>query len=491
MVKTLREKYLAYQKKIAHINHIQWLLSRDQEAMMPVGAGEGRAEQIGYMAGLLHEATIDVGYGDLLATLLEKKDALEPRQVRSVQLAQKEREKSICLDASFVEHFEVVKSLAQQVRSEARRTNDFKLFAPHLAEVINCTKQYTQQIVPWTDCYDVLLDEFEEGSTQARYNSILLPLQQPLTDLMHTATVIGMETLYEKAKSWLTTEETKQLLRELVTTIWFDLQTGMLGEVHHPFMTTLWGADYRINTRYDHPIDAITWMIHELGHGLYEQRNNQKFVLTNLHWGVTLGMHESQSRTLENMFWRSKPMCFYLDMLCKKYGKQYTGSVELWYTIINAVRPSFIRIEADEVSYGLHILLRYELEKQLMSWSLGVQDIPDAWRTYMQQYLGVVPQTDTEGCLQDVHRSCGLIGYFPTYLLGNIYGGQLFASFEQQHPAREQEVTQGDFRSYFSRYKEQVWQWWRSIPSWELVTHVTGKPLDSSYFMRYLQQKFA
>lgn len=483
-----RTSYLAHQKKLAHLEHIQALLARDQEAMMPVKAGQWRAEQIGYMASLSHQTMLDPSFAACINALEQWKELLEPRQQRSVYLASKELQHKTRLEMKFVEHFETVKARAQQVRFEARQANDFQLFAPHLEEVISLTRQYATQIEPQKDPYDTLLDIYEEGATQERYDSILLPLQQPLSRLLGWVT---QQPLRDTGKDRLTKEETKVLLHELCKTVWFDFDAGMFGEVHHPFMTRIGWYDYRINTRYDHPVEAITGMIHELGHGLYEQRNDPKFHYTNLHYGASTWMHESQSRTLENMVGRSRGMSEYLDRLSKEFGKAYAWSADDWYAVCNNVHPSCIRIEADEISYGLHILLRYELEKELIAGRLSVQDLPAAWNEKMITYLGIAPKTDTEWCLQDVHRSCGLFGYFPTYLLGNLYAWQFWEVFTQQNPSRESQVREWDFSTYFNRYREQIRQYGRLLTPQAHLKQVTGKLLDPAYFLNYLHKKFA
>ncbi len=453
---------------------------------MPVKAGEWRSEQIGYIAGLFYEMSVEKEYIACVESLLEQKATLEPWQVRSVTLAHKDIVQSLRLDKSFVEQFETVKSRAQQVRSEARKTNNFQLFAPHLQEVITMSTQYALAIAPDNQPYDTLLDLYEEWATQERYDALLKPLQAPLTELLHN---VPKQSSLPQTENRLTKEETKSFLHELCKTVWFDFDAGTFGEVHHPFMTTLGAHDYRINTRYDHPVEAITGMIHELGHGLFEQRQDEQWHYTNLH-GATMWMHESQSRTLENMIGRSTGMSTYLDHLSRQYGKHYTWNAEQRHAVCNNVTPSLIRIEADEISYGLHILLRYELEKELISGRLAVNDLPQVWNEKMHAYLGITPPTDTEGCLQDVHRSCGLFGYFPTYLLGNLYAGQLWNVFTTTYPDREQHIAQGDFTAYFNRYREHVWQYGKSIQPQELIKQVTGKPLDASYFLQYLQNKF-
>jgi len=482
----LRTTYLDYQKKLAHLEHIQALLQRDQEAMMPVKAWAWRAEQIGYIATLSYDAMLDPPYEEVIDVLLTQ-DNLESRQKHSLLRAKKDIKQTKCLDKSFVEHFESVKARTQQVRYEARRTNDFQLFAPHLEEVISLTRQYAQQIEPKKDPYDTLLDIYEEWATQERYDWVLLPLQQPLTALL---TQVNQPPLHVTGVDRLSKEETKALLHEVCSTVWFDLESWILGEVHHPFMTMLGAFDFRINTRYDHPVEAITGMIHELGHGLYEQRTDPKLYYTNLCYGASTGMHESQSRTLENMIGRSKWMSSYLDHLSKKFGKDYTGNAEQWYAVCNHVHPSLIRIEADEISYWLHILLRYELEKELISGRLSVQDLPDVRNKKMQTYLWITPQTDTVWCLQDVHRSCGLFGYFPTYLLGNLYAGQFRVLFTEQNPDREKQIASWDFSAYFHWHKKNVWTYWRSLPPQLLLEQVTWKKLDPHYFLSYLQSKF-
>lgn len=481
---SLREQYFAHQKKLTHLAHIQGLLSRDQEAMMPVKAGEWRAEQIGYVAGLLYEMSIDPAYQEILATI--DTSVLEPRQQRSIQLAKKELAQSLRVEKQFVEQFEMTKSRAQQVRTEARKTNDFSLFAPLLQEVITLSKQYATAIAPDNQPYDTLLDIYEEGATQERYDALLVPLQAPLTVLLKKN---QSQPLLETGAKRLTKNETQALLHELCKTVGFDFDSGMLGEVHHPFMTTLGAYDYRINTRYNDPIEAITGMIHELGHGLYEQQQDPIFHYTNLH-GAGMGLHESQSRTLENMIGRSSGMSKYLHTLSKKYWAEYAWTPEKRYAVCNDVHPSLIRIEADEISYGLHILLRYELEKALIGGSLQVKDLPWVWNEKMEQYVGIRPTTDTQGCLQDVHRSCWLFGYFPTYLLWNLYAGQLRDSFTTTHPEREKQVATGDFTAYFNRYHTHIWTHGRSIHPQTLIQNVTGKPLESTYFLNYLTKKF-
>lgn len=255
------------------------------------------------MSTIHHHALSDPEYATLIEQLLIDAEKLEPRQQRSVYLAAKEVQHNKRLDVKFVERFETVKSRSQQVWYEARKKNDFQLFAPHLEEVVTMCREYARQIEPSNDPYDTLLDIYEEGATQEWYDACLLPLQPLLTDLLHT---IPANNLSSSGADRFTKDETKKLVYELSKNVGFDMDAGVLGEVHHPFMTTLGGYDYRINTRYDHPIEAIMGMIHELGHGLYEQRIDPKFFYTNLHYGASTGMHESQSRTLENIIGRSR-----------------------------------------------------------------------------------------------------------------------------------------------------------------------------------------
>lgn len=480
--------YFAHQRKLSHLSHIQGLLQRDQEACMPSKAGEGRGEQIGLMASLRHEQSIDKEYATLVTDLYQHQDTFDERTKRSLKLAKEELDYASAVSTSFVSEFETIKSHAQQAWATARETNDFWLFAPHLEKVIAYTKRYTQMIQPGKDPYDTLLDLYEEGATKARYDTLLLPLQEPITKLVYAIPE-------NKSPLHLLSTEypqhiLEQLLRELCETVGFDFLSGTFGVVHHPFMTTLGAFDYRINTRYTNPLEAITGMIHELGHGLYEQWNDPKLHYTNLHYGASTGMHESQSRTLENFIGRSKEFCNYLHGLFEKYFGIQAWTTEVLYQTLNNVRPSCIRIESDEVSYNLHILLRYQIEKEIFADTLAVKDIPSRRNELMQTYFGITPSTDSQGCLQDVHWSCGYFWYFPTYMLGNLYGAQLFQTCQTTHPNIMKNIEQGDFWHYFQWHKENIWTYGRSKTPHDIITQITGKELSSQYFLEYLQKKY-
>lgn len=490
---TLLDQYHVHYKKLTLLGQVASVLSRDQEVTLPPKGAEERGEQIGIISSLAHEMSLDKQFvrtiRELFALLTTTPEEFSPLERRSIYLAHKQLERDTKVTSDFVERFETLKSQAQSVWVEARKNNNFALFAPYLEQVIAMSKEYALTIEPTADPYDTLLDLYEEGASQHLYDTVFTPLQSDLRLLIQQLPTQQPASL-NLPKEIYTAPRLLNLLKELATNVWFDMEAGAIAEVHHPFMTTLGIHDHRINTRFESPLDAITSLVHELGHGLYEQYVNTAQRYTPTDSGASMGIHESQSRTLENIIGRSKWFCTYLANLLNKHFPENSISAQDLHAELNRAVPSLIRVESDELTYNMHILLRYELEKQLMNGSLAVADLPAKRNELMQHYLGVTPPTDKEGCLQDVHRSCGLIGYFPTYLLGNIYAGQFFEQFSSAHPQRETEVAQGNFTSYFSRYKEHIRHHGAAFAPQTLVHNVCATNVDSTPFIAYLRRKY-
>ncbi len=485
------QKYLEHQKKLETLRSIWLLLEWDQDVNLPAGAGDDRAEQSALISGLLHEQVIDETYMQLVTTLSIDRNSLDSDYQRSIAVATREIDKETKLSKEFVEEFAKAKSAAWCVWVEAKKENDFNLFAPHLEKVFAMARSYAAQVAPEKEPYDVRLDEYEEGMNQEFYDKLLLPLQEPIT------TLIQKQPGWEKDLAYTINDYDhvvcKKMLEELVATVGFDLNRGMIGEAHHPFANLISPNDERINTAYHDLIDCTYSLIHEMWHGLYDQNGRNDLHRTNVAYNMSLGMHESQSRLIENIIGKSEGFLTYLLTLFQKYFPEQTKefTVEGLHDYLTKVNPSYIRIQADEVTYNMHVLLRYQIEKWLMNGSIAVKDLPQTRDNLMQTYLWITPSNDAQGCLQDVHWSCWLIGYFPTYMLGNIIWAQLFNTFKITHPDREKEIAVGNFNSYKNRFLENVRQHGRLYPVLDHVKRITWEDLDSTYFLDYLKKKYS
>jgi carboxypeptidase Taq len=283
----------------------------------------------------------------------------------------------------------------------------------------------------------------------------------------------------------------KTFLEKIVGKIWFDFEKGVVWIVEHPFASKIWPNDQRINTNVQTLLSSLTWMIHELWHGLYDINSPVALDRTNLSDWVSLGVHESQSRLLENIIGRSDVFIAWILPQLQSTFDECSQRTHQWLkATLNNVQASLIRTEADEVSYNLHILMRYEIEKGLMNWTIAVKDLPDVWNAKMKEYLWVVPKNDSEWCLQDVHWSCWLIWYFPTYMLGNIISWQLWSGFILDHPNRSDEIAKWDFSSYNSWFNTAIRQYGKTMSPRELIKHATWSDLSDTYYTSYLINKY-
>lgn len=486
------EKYYSLLKEQKLIKGSSGLLSWDQEAVMPEKNVEFRADQISYLNTLLHSKRTSTEFINLVEDLSGKVDNLDPIDKRSVENTKRDIDKVKKLSQNFVETFSKAKSVAQSAWRKAKEGNDFSLFKPHLQTIIDLTKQYAELINPNKPTYDVLLDDFEEDLTTEEVSNIFTPLKDELITLL--ANVKQDEDHPNIFKNIdFNADKAEHVVRELVSKIGFDFTSGALGRVHHPFETSLSPYDIRINQSYYHKdlAQTLTGAIHELGHGLYEQNIDEKYFKTSLNQGVSLGVHESQSRLLENMIGRSKAFWDYFKPLIHTYfPKAKDISTEEIIHQLTFVQPSFIRIEADEVTYNLHIILRFEIEQEMLKPDFNIDDLPEIWNAKMQDFLGIIPPEISKGCLQDVHWSLGAIGYFPTYSLGNLIAGQLWNVFTKQNPDYNSNISSGDFSFYFNWFKENIWQHGSFYKAKDLIKHVTGEELDSKYLVAYLKDKY-
>jgi carboxypeptidase Taq len=478
---------------IDDIGNANSLLGWDQNTKMPPGANAARGQMMATLGVLSHERMTDKRVGKWLKELDKAK--LSPVDKAMVQQAHRSYDRATKIPASFVETWAKQRSKAQAVWIEARQKNDFKLFAPELKKVFDLSRQYAEYLGYKDHPYDALHDGYEVGSTVANIKKVFQPLRDETVSLVKA--IQGSKKKLDTKVLQQHFDETFQenFAVDIVKTFGYDFNYGRLDRTVHPFAQGISKYDVRITTRYSPTFIsmALFGTMHEAGHAMYEQGIADKYHRTPLGHAISLGIHESQSRMWENLVGRSKPFWQWAyPTLQKTFPKQLKKvALEPFYEAINKVSPSFIRVEADEVTYNLHVMVRFELELALLEGSLKITDLPEAWNAKYKEYLGITPKTNSEGCLQDVHWSFGLIGYFPTYTLGNIMSVQLFEAAKKAHPSIEKDMTNGKFDKLFGWLRENIHEHGSRYLPQELLKRATGSVLDSQPYVSYLNKKFA
>ncbi len=485
-------------KEIALLGNTAGILGWDQEVYMPGAGAAYRAEQLSLLAGMCHQKFTDPQVGELIAQA-ESSKALtgDPLSDSAVNLREWRRsyDRSKKLPQKLVEEMARVSSNAQVEWVEARKANQFSRFQPWLEKIIGLTQEQAKCYGYTAHPYDALLEDYEPGLTTAKLDELFPPLKKNLAELVAKITSSKKQPDLSILKRACPVDKQVAFCRLLAEKIGFDFEKGRIDVSAHPFTTGLGPCDTRITTRFEENNfeNAFFSTLHEAGHGIYDQN-----LPGDAHYGtprasaVSLGIHESQSRMWENLvgrslaFWR-----YFFPELKKSFPGIFDDlSVETFYFAINHSAPSFIRTESDEVTYNLHVCLRYDIETALISGSLKAADIPAAWNNAMKQYLGVVPPTDSVGCLQDVHWSHGSFGYFPTYTLGNLYSAQFFAKANEDLGGLEGKFEKGDFKSLKKWLNEKIHSQGQRYRATDLCKVATGKDLSSQPFLDHLNKKF-
>ena len=491
-------------REIHHLRDAAAVLSWDQETYMPTGSGAIRAEQLATLQTLAHNqfvspevesllgSFVDIDTGTILpneeTTIDATAQALLRETWRDFSRAKK-------LPSSFVNKLERECSLAQQIWQEARKTNDFQRFLPNLERLVRL-KQQEADYLGYTDSpYNALLDTFEPGSTVAQLRPLFAELRTHLIrllDLIRNSPVQPNTSLLTQSFDTSKQVEFGQLVLKQMG---YNFQRGRLDLSAHPFTTAFHPTDARVTTRvFEHDMPSCLFScIHEGGHGLYEQGLSPQHYGTPLGEAISLGIHESQSRLWENHVGRSQAFWKYFYPKLQEAFPDQLGAVqaEEFYLAINQVVPSLIRVEADELTYNLHIMVRFEIELEVIEGRVEVDELPEIWNAKIQEYLGVRPSNDAEGVLQDVHWSFGAFGYFPTYTLGNLYAAMLFQQAKKDIADLEQNIGQGNFLPLKSWLNDRVHQWGRQYSASELIHQVTGQTLTSEPFVKDLEEKFS
>ena len=482
---------------IADLDAVMGLLSWDQQTFMPPGGAAARARQTATLSRLSHEMMVSKETGDLLAAAEDEAAGLDydSDDAAFVRMARRDYDQLTKLPVELVAEFADTTTRAYGVWAQARAQNDYPSFAPWLEKIVELNRQVADYL-GYEDCrYDALLDRFEPGMKTAAVRQVfdslrteLVPLVQQVLERADSVDDSLLHQEYDLGKQ-------RSFGEEVARAFGFDFERGRQDESVHPFTTSFSTGDVRITTRFDPKwlSEALFSTLHEAGHALYEQGISADLEGTLLRDGASLGLHESQSRLYENIVGRSRGFWnHYYPRLQALFPDQLANvDLEAFYRAINRVSPSLIRVEADELTYNLHIMLRFELENALLEGDLSVADAPAAWNDKMEALLGIRPSTDAEGILQDVHWSGGSIGYFPTYSLGNLLSAQLYERAIADTPEIPDQIAAGEFGALLGWMREHVHRHGRKYLPEELVMRATGEPLQARSYMAYLRAKYS
>ncbi|MCK4872985.1 MAG: carboxypeptidase M32 [Phycisphaerales bacterium] len=475
------------------------LLGWEQETYMPNGGREHRANQLAQLAGMTHKMITAAEIGELLSTSeADASLAGEPTSESAVNLREWRRayDRATKLPQSLVEEITKTQSLSQGEWAKARAESDFSRFQPWLEKILDLTRQKAECYGYPSDGepYDALLEEYEPGATAAQIERIFTPLRDRLTPFVAEIAASTSKPAGVLHEIQIPKEDQKALSRFVSESLGFDFGRGRIDETTHPFCSTVGIGDTRITTRYrdDNFADALGSTMHETGHAIYEQGLRGECFGMPMGSTVSLGIHESQSRMWENQVGRSIAFWEWFA----PHAKRILGvpaldafTAERMYRDANIVEPSYIRVEADEATYNMHIMLRFELERALLRGDLSVKDLPAAWNRKFKEYLGIDVPDDRRGCLQDVHWAFGLMGYFPTYTLGNLYSAQFFETIKEQIPDLDDQFRRGEFSDLKSWLNQHIHRQGMRYHAGDLCTHLTGKELGADPLMRHLEGK--
>ena len=480
----------------ATLASIEALLEWDEETQMPAGAVEGRSEQLALIAGLLHEHGTDPRIGELLAVLEDSPLLADPDAPPAVNIRELRRdyERYVRLPRKLVQDLARATAVAQRAWSAAREDADFPRFRPHLERIVELKRAEAECVGYAREPYDALIDDYEPGITSEIIGRLFDAMRRELVPLAARIADASPRPHMATLRRPAGVEGQRKLGEAIARSVGFDFERGRLDLTVHPCCTSLGPGDCRIGLRFDLRdfVGGVLTVMHEVGHGLYEQGLDRSHYGTAMGEAVSVGMDESQARLWENRVGRSRGFWQHFLPLARERFPEALGDVALeeFHFAVNRVTPSLIRVHADEVTYNVHVMIRFELERALMAGDLAAADLPGAWNDAYRDYLGVTPSTDAEGCLQDGHWADGLFGYFPTYTLGDVFGAQLFAQAEQELGALEEQFARGEFEELVRWLGERIYRQGARYPSARLIEVVTGSPPDHRPLVEALRARY-
>ena len=494
-VHALYDKLISKYTESSVLGSVTGLLHWDMQTVMPPKGGEQRGNQLAIISGIVHQRITDSKIDELLTELEAHPGDLDTDQKACIREIRRDYDKAVKIPQDLVEEISRHSSLCHETWVKAREAADFTMFAPHLEKMLGLVRKQAEYLGYAETPLDALIDLFEPGATASMFTRLFDEIKAANIPLLKKI----LDSPVKADRGFLTrefpAEQQKQFGQEVMKRIGFDTDGGRLDTSVHPFCSGVLG-DVRITTRYNvnAPQQAIFGIIHETGHALYEQGMDPAHFGTPLGEALSYGLHESQSRMWENIIARSLPFWkFFWPRMQELFPIPLSDvTAERWVLAVNHVQPSLVRVEADEMTYDLHIILRFEIERDLFNGTLTVSDLPAAWNKKMQDYLGVTPPDNgKKGVLQDVHWSGGSFGYFPSYSLGNIAAAQLWSAIHRDIPNVERKIEAGTFEEILAWLRTNVHRQGRRFSRDDLMQRTTGKPLQTADYTRYLKEKFS
>nr|WP_091271141.1 carboxypeptidase M32 [Alteribacillus persepolensis] len=488
--------FFEHMKKLSSFEQAMGLLHWDARTHAPKKGSKARSEALGYLATehfKLKTSSETKAYTDALLAD-HQQETLSPVTVAAAKTLQKEYERAVNIPEDEFKEYSVLTAESESIWEEAKDNNDFEMFQPYLEKIVSFNRRFADYWGYENHPYNALLEDYEPGMTVDKLDHLFGQLREGLVPLVESVTSSSNQPDTSFLFHSFPKEKQRAFSLDILQQMTYDFEAGRLDETVHPFALGLNPNDVRVTTRYDENDfrTAIFGTIHEGGHALYEQNISSHLHGTVLSDGASMGIHESQSLFYENFVGRSLPFWEKNYDLLKSYAKgQFDDvSLETFYHAINEAKPSLIRIEADELTYSLHIILRYELEKSLITGDLAVKDLPYAWKEKVEAYLGITPPDNSQGVLQDVHWPSGAFGYFPSYALGYIYAAQLKQAMLRDVPAFDKLCQNGDLAPIRTWLRDNVHQYGRMKNPEDILKDATGESINPTYLLTYLQTKY-
>lgn len=486
-------EFLERVREIRRANAIESLLAWDQETYMPRRGAADRAQQLALIAGVAHDRLTSADFAGLLARVERDTPPGDSPEAANVREMRRLHDRAARVPTELVREIARCSALAKAAWQEARRLSRFGDFAPHLERLLELKRRVADCVGYKTEPYDALLDEYEPGAKSADIERVFHSLRPQLSALVAAISSAPRRPDVSVLKRGFPLDKQRAFVQRVLEAMGFDFERGRLDVSAHPFCSGQTPADVRLTTRYQEQWlpAALFGAIHEAGHGLYEQGLDAAHTDTPMAMAVSLGIHESQSRMWENLIARGRPFWeHWFAPLQAEFPALADVTLDAFHFAVNAVSPSFIRVEADEVTYNLHIMLRFDVERRLLRGELPVRDVPDAWNTAMRDYLGITPPDDARGCLQDIHWALGIFGYFPTYALGNLYAAQFLAAARRTLGDLDGMVRGGNLTPLREWVRDNIHRHGMRYPADVLCRRVTGAQLSDQPFIDYLHAKY-
>ncbi|WP_461204928.1 carboxypeptidase M32 [Clostridium sp. DL1XJH146] len=487
------ENFKEYIKKIEYLNSSIAVLSWDEMVNTPKLGKAYRGEVLGYLSGELYKLTTS----DEMLSYIEyfiKEDNLDDVTKAMVDKCEKEYNETKKIPEELYTQYAIDASTSMAAWEDAKESNDYSIYAPHLQKMIHYKKKFVDYLGYEENKYDTLLDMYEPGITVKKLDQVFSELRDGIVELLNKIKLSESKPDVSFFNGNFPKDKQEEFSKYVLNHMEYDYENmGRIDESTHPFTTEFCNKDVRITTHYYENDFRPSFFscVHEGGHALYEQDIPDNLKGTLLGQGVSMGIHESQSRFYENIVGRSKDFWkFFYPEAQKTFPEFKNVDLETFYKGINHVEPSLIRVEADELTYSLHVIIRYELEKMLINDELTVEDLPKMWNQKYKEYLGVEPPTDSEGVLQDMHWADGSFGYFPSYALGNLYGAQMLNKMKKDMPDFYTQIENGNLSDIHNWLKENVHKHGSIYKPAHLIKMITGEELNAKYFIEYLNNKY-